>query len=105
MTIGQPKQRHGLYMLQEMKGPDVDNATSHIKLAQSVSADHSLTSIRNEHKTLDHFNLWHFRLGHTPIDKARILQKSYFSIHVLLDNVCTICHETKQKCTSDYKSF
>ena len=82
--IGTAKVSNGLYVLQESP-------------VSNFAATPSPTLVNTFCK--DKFDIWHFRLGHIPVDKIHAIQKksSYVTCNSNKRDACDICHFSKQK--------
>lgn len=56
-----------------------------------------VTTLADANPSLDKFDLWHYRLGHTSHLVAEKIHYSYPNVVLIKDRICEICHQAKQK--------
>lgn len=62
-----------LYLIQDSKD-DQDLSQFYFEKYVKTSVNFSTNSSKPRHKDL---NLWHFRLGHTPLEKINIIHQTF----------------------------
>jgi hypothetical protein len=89
MTIGLGELKDGLYYL--VQNPDMHSSSR--STTKSVPFSSFSASVKNVDT-----DLWHFRLGHLPSSRMKLLASKNSVISCdSSDSICTICHLARQK--------
>lgn len=102
MMIGLAKVDRGLYIFKQKGAGNprlLHNLTesSPNKSFRSHSSNAFIDDITNSIPLSKHFDYWHYRLGHIPFDRIKLIQRSCKDVVVHSKGICVVCQRARQK--------